>query len=130
HAGKTTERNMNGTTKTDTRNRLYGLLRRSKPGSTRPMPPAKSAERGPVLLARRDALRYQEQMDWAPTPIRNPWLEGADYRYCLGSHQLILAIRGVSASQEAAVGRAEAEFALVVAGPLLVFGSRFGATVP
>ena len=31
---------------------------------------------------------------------------------------------------EAAVGRAEAEFALVVEGPLLVFGSRFGDTLP
>jgi hypothetical protein len=121
---------MNGNAIGDQRGRFTGLLRRSNPGSTRPMPPAKSAERDPVLLARRDALRYQEQMDWAPTPIRNPWFEGADYRYRLGSHQLILAIRGVSESQEEAVGRAEAEFALVVAGPLLVFGSRFGATVP
>ncbi len=121
---------MNGNAIGDRLGRFTGLLRRSAPGSDRPMPPAKSAERDPVLLAMGDALRFQEPTDWAPIPVRNPWLEGADYRYHLGSHQLIRAIRGVSASQEAAVGRAEAELALVVAGPLLVFGSRFGATEP
>jgi hypothetical protein len=121
---------MNGNAIGDQRGRFTGLLRRSKPGSARPMPPAKSVARAPVFPAVRDDLFYQELMDWAPTPVRIPWLEGADYQYRLGSHQLILAIRGVTDRQEAAVGRDEAEFALVVEGPLLVFGSRFGVTLP
>jgi hypothetical protein len=121
---------MNGNAIGDHRGRFTGLLTRSNPGSARPMPPAKSAARDPVLPSARDDLLYQELMDWAPTPVRIPWLEGADYQYHLGSHQLILAIRGVTDRQEAAVGRDEAEFALVVEGPLLVFGSRFGVTLP
>ena len=36
----------------------------------------------------------------------------------------------MASRHEAAVGRAEAEFALVVEGPLLVFGSRFGDALP
>ena len=59
-----------------------------------------------------------------------PWLEGAEYQYRLGRHRLILALRGVPGHREAAVGRAEAEFALVVEGPLLVFGYRFGDATP
>jgi hypothetical protein len=121
---------MNGNAIGDQRGRFTGLPGRSNPGSARPMPPAKSVARDPVLPAVRDDLLYQELMDWAPTPVRIPWLEGADYQYRLGSHQLILAIRGVTDRQEAAVGRDEAEFALVVEGPLLVFGSRFGVTLP
>ena len=72
----------------------------------------------------------QDLLEWAHTPARIPWLEGAEYQYRLGSHKLILATRGVASRHEAAVGRAEAEFALVVEGPLLVFGSRFGDTLP
>lgn len=121
---------MNGNAIGDQRGRFTGLLKRSKPRSARPIARAKSAARDPVPPAAQDALLYQELMDWAPTPERIPWLEGADYQYRLGSHQLILAIRGVTDRQEAAVGRDEAEFALVVEGPLLVFGSRFGVTLP
>jgi hypothetical protein len=121
---------MNGNAIGDQRGRFTGLLTRSRPGSARPMPPAKSAARVPVLPAARDDSLYQELMDWAPTFVRIPWLEGADYQYRLGSHQLLLAIRGVTDRQEAAVGRDEAEFALVVEGPLLVFGCRFGVTLP
>ena len=83
-----------------------------------------------MLAAAGDDGLSRDLLEWAHTPARIPWLEGADYQYRLGSHQLILATCGVARCYEAAVGRAEAEFALVVEGPLLVFGSRFGDTLP
>src|SRR3954451_10298344 len=59
-----------------------------------------------------------------------PWIESAEYQYRLGRHRLTLAFPGVPSRLEAAVGGAEAEFALVVEGPLLVLGYRFGDAVP
>jgi hypothetical protein len=121
---------MNGNAKGDPVDRVTGLLRSSKAGSARPMPPAKSAELGSVLASASDDGLSRDLREWAHTPACIPWPEGADYQYRLGSHRLVLAIHGVARRCEAAVGRAEAEFALVVAGPLLVFGSRFGDTLP
>jgi hypothetical protein len=121
---------MNGNAEGAPINWLTGLRRRSKAGSARPMPPPKSAELDWVLAEARDDGLSRDRLEWAHTPARIPWLEGADYRYRLGSHQLILATCGVARRHEAAVGRAEAEFALVVEGPLLVFGSRFGDSRP
>lgn len=110
--------------------RLTGLLRGSHAGRAPPVYPPESVAFGPVAPAAHADLLCQELTDWAPTAGRISWIERANYRYHLGSHQLILAIRGVTERQRASVGRDEAEFALVVEGPLLVFGSRFGRTLP
>src|SRR3954452_5676942 len=69
-------------------------------------------------------------LSWAREPARTPSLEGAEYRYRLGRHRLTLALHGVPRRHQAAVGRAVAEFALVVEWPLLVFGYRFGNATP
>ena len=87
---------MNGNAKGDPLDRFTGLLRRSNAGSARPMPPTESAALDSVLAAASDGLLSQELMEWAHTPARIPWLEGADYQYRLGSHKLILAICGVA----------------------------------
>jgi hypothetical protein len=121
---------MKGNAKGERLDRFTGLTRRSNASWARRMSPPESAALDSVHPAARDDLTSPELMDWAPTPRRIPWLDGADYQYRLGSHELILAIRGVTERQEAAVGRDEAEFALVVEGPLLVLGSRFGVTLP
>jgi len=63
---------------------------------------------------------------WASTSVHLPWFEGAEYQFRLGSHHLILANGGLSARHEAAVGTAEVEIAMVVEGPLIVLGARFG----
>ena len=123
---------MNGHGKGHPLDRLTGLLRRSRGGIG---PPDASHRRR--TWTRRPPRRAttacpRDLLEWAHTPARIPWLEGADYQYRLGSHQLVLASCGVARRDEceAAVGRAEVEFALVVEGPLLVFGSRFGDTRP
>ena len=116
---------MNGQAKDHPFNRLEGLLRRCGAGSARLMPPESAS-----LAAAGDDGLSRDLREWAHTPARIPWLEGADYQYRLGSHRLVLATCGGARCCEAAVGRAEAEFALVVEGPLLVFGSRFGDTRP
>jgi hypothetical protein len=59
-----------------------------------------------------------------------PWPGGARYDYRRGAHELVLSSRGVDDRQAATIGRAEAEFALVVEGPLLVLGYRFGVSGP
>jgi hypothetical protein len=64
---------------------------------------------------------------WAGMSVRLPWFEKAEYRFRFGSHRLILGNQDLSARREAAVRTAEAEFALVVEGPLIVLGSRFGS---
>src|SRR5262245_10060948 len=117
---------MNGNGKGDPLNRLEGLLRGGDAVSARTMLTAKSAGLGAVLAGAGNDGGSQDLRSWAHTPARIPWLEGAEYRYRLGSHQLTLATCGVARRHEAAVGRSAAEFALVVEGPLLVFGSRFG----
>src|SRR6185312_5685886 len=123
------ERNMNGNMKAEPRNWLAGLLRSSKAGSARQIRPAQCALRD-AMVATADGGASQDLLEWAYTPARIPWLDGSEYQYRLGGHQLILATCGVGGHHEAAVGHAEAEFALVVEGPLLVFGSRFGAALP
>src|SRR3954466_2019898 len=107
---------MNGNTKAERRSRLTGLLRSSKAGAARLMPPESEA-----LAAAGDDGLSRDLREWAHAPARFPWLEGADYRYRLGCHRLVLASCSEAMCCEAAVGRAEAEFALIVEGPLLVF---------
>ncbi|WP_406696984.1 hypothetical protein V5E97_38965 [Singulisphaera sp. Ch08] len=67
---------------------------------------------------------------WLHTPARIHWPEGAAYQYRLGRHRLALTTSGVAGHHETDVAQAEAEFALVVEGPLLVLGARFGETMP
>jgi hypothetical protein len=117
---------MTGHAKDEPLNRLRGLLRGSKAGSARRIRPAQCALRD-AMVATADGGASQDLLEWAYTPARIPWLERSEYKYRLGSHQVILATCGVGGHHEAAVGHAEAEFVLVVEGPLLVFGSRFGA---
>src|SRR3954447_13665493 len=114
---------MNGNTKAKRRSRLTGLLRSGKAGSARPRPPESAS-----LAAAGDDGLSRDLREWAHAPARIPWLGGADCLYRLGSHRLVLAICGGARCCEAAVGRVE--FALVVEGPLLVLGSRFGDTLP
>src|SRR4051794_9204742 len=123
---------MNGDMNGNHLNRMTGLLRRSRAGSARPMPRTRSAATDSVLAPAGDDGLSADLREWAHTPARIPWLEGAEYLYRLGSHHLMLASRGESSPDEygAAVGRAEVQFALVVEGPLLVLGSRFGDTEP
>ena len=54
---------------------------------------------------------------------------GAEYTYRHGGHELALSLRDVTDLHAEAVAGGEAEFALVVEGPLLVLGCRFGACV-
>jgi hypothetical protein len=61
---------------------------------------------------------------------RARWHTGAEYRYRRGGHELVLALHGITDLQAEAVAGGEAEFALVVEGPLPVLGYRFGAAVP
>lgn len=63
---------------------------------------------------------------WAGTSLRLPWFEKAEYQFRFGNHRWILGDQVLSARRETAVRTAEAEFALVVEGPLIVLGSRFG----
>ena len=71
-----------------------GLLRRRKAGSARPMPrQIGGVARAPA--AGDDGLS-RDLLEWAHTPARIPWLEGADYQYRLGSHRLVLATCGVA----------------------------------
>jgi hypothetical protein len=121
---------MNGHAKDCTNNRLSGTSRRPRAQAVRPLPPAKFGAFATALAASGNAGKSQDLLEWAHTPARIPWLEGAEYQYRLGRHQLILTTCGVASRHEAAIGRAEAEFALVIEGPLLVFGSRFGDTLP
>ena len=117
---------MNGHAKDSPINRLGGLLRRRRVRSVHPLPPAE--------FAAFDAAGYdgvsQDLLEWAHTPARIPWLGGSEYQYRLGRHKLILTTCGVASRHEAAVGRAKAEFAFVIEGPLLVLGYRFGAALP
>ncbi|MBX6315668.1 MAG: hypothetical protein IRY99_22550, partial [Isosphaeraceae bacterium] len=54
----------------------------------------------------------------------------AEYRFRRGRHELVLTARGATPALVEAVARGEAEFALIVEGPLLVLGYRFGTAVP
>jgi hypothetical protein len=121
---------MNGHAKDGPINRLGCRLRRRKARSVRSLPPVEFATFDASLAATGAYGVSQDLLEWAHTPARIPWLDGAEYQYRLGSHKLILAGCGVARRYEAAVGRSEAEFALVVEGPLLVFGSRFGDNLP
>ena len=81
---------MNGHAKDSTINRLGGLLRRRRRDrSARFLPP--NSRRRSALAAAGDDGMSQDLMEWAHTPARIPWLEGAEYQYRLGSHKLILA---------------------------------------
>jgi hypothetical protein len=82
------------------------------------------------LAATGDEGAFQGPVARVHEPDRTPWLEEAEYQYRLGSHGLVLAPRGVTPRHEAAVGRAGAEFALVVEEPLFVLGYRFGDVMP
>ena len=121
---------MNGHEKGQPLSRLTGLLRH-RARSARPMPRTGSSLEKVPAPAGDDGLSPGLR-EWAHTPARIPWLEGASYQYRLGSHHLVLASCGVARCDECeeVVGRAEVECALVVEGPLLVFGSRFGDTRP
>ncbi len=111
----------------DTRiNRIEGLLRKRGARSARRIRPAELTGRVAPLVATGDEDTFQGPVEWVHESDRIPWLEGAEYQYRLGSHGLVLATRGVTPHHEAAVGRAEAEFALVVEEPLFVLGYRFG----
>jgi hypothetical protein len=116
---------MNGKTKAERRSRLTGLPRSGRAGSARPRPPKSASP-----TTRGDGGLSRDLREWAHTPARIPWPEGAVYQYRLGSHRLVLATCGGASRHDAAVGRAEAEFSLIVEGPLLVLGSRFGDTRP
>src|SRR5690242_13179326 len=112
---------MNDRAKDHPLNRIGGLLRRRRAGSDLPIGPAHLA--GPLAapVTAGDDGASEDPPSWALEPARTPSLEGAEYHYRLGRHGLTLALHGVPGRHEAAVGRAEAEFALVVEGPLLVF---------
>lgn len=118
------------TTRRTSDNRLKGLLRRSR---TRPRrssaPPAGSGPATPPRAADPDGAAH-DPAEWADGPDSTPGWAGAEYRYRLGVHQLGLSARGLSQAERAAVARATARFALVVEGPLLVLGARFGAAGP
>jgi hypothetical protein len=122
---------MNGQEKGHSLNRLTGLLRRRRTGSALPMPSTGSALET-ALAPPGDEGLSPGLLEWAHTPARIPWLEGAYYQYRLGGHHLVLASCGVARCDECevVVGRAEVECALVVEGPLLVLGSRLGDTRP
>jgi hypothetical protein len=121
-----TEGTMTGHARDTPVNRLEGLLTRRRAGSARRIRPARYAGLVTPLAAAGDDGAFRIPVAWAREPDHIPWLEGAEYQYRLGCHGLVLAIRGETEHHETAVGRAEAEFALVVEGPLLVFGYRFG----
>jgi hypothetical protein len=55
---------------------------------------------------------------------------GSYYQYRSDRHELIRVIGRIEDEHRAAIGRGDAEFALVLEGPLLVFCSRFGAALP
>ena len=105
---------MNGHAKDCTINRLGGPSRRPRAQAGRPLPPAKFGAFAPALDAAGDDIKSQDLMEWAYTPARIPWLERTEYQYRLGRHKLILATCEVASGHETAIGRAEAEFALVV----------------
>jgi hypothetical protein len=110
--------------------RMEGLLRRRRAGAADRIRPANFSGQVAPLIAAGGEGASGGPVACAHEPDRIPWLEGAEYQYRLGRHALVLAIRGMTERQEAAVGRAEAEFALGVEGPLLVIGYRFGDVVP
>jgi hypothetical protein len=117
---------MMGRAKYDPLDRIEGLLRRRETGPAPRLRTGRSTGLlGTIAAAGGDGASC-DPPSWAFEPDRIPWLEGAEYRYRHGRHGLILAIEGVTGSHEAAVGLAEAEFALIVEGPLLILGSRFG----
>ena len=113
---------MNGHEEGHPLDRLTGLPRRRRAGSAL----------GSALAPAGDEALSPGLLEWAYTPARIPWHEGAGYQYRLGSHHLVLASCGVARCDECevVVGRAKVECALVVEGPLLVLGSRFGDTRP
>src|SRR4051794_13272936 len=113
------------TMKAERGSRLTGLPRGGKARSARLMPPKSASLAWPG-----DDGLSRDLQKWTHTPARIPWLVGADYQYRIGSHRLVLATCGGAKCWEAAAGRAEAEFALVVEGPLLLLGSRFGDIRP
>ena len=55
---------------------------------------------------------------------------GVEYRCRRGGHELVLSLHGLTDLRAEAVAGGEAELALVVEGPLLVLGDRFGAAFP
>lgn len=66
----------------------------------------------------------------APQDAPGPCPEGAHYRYRRGTHELRLALLGPADRQVDDVAHGEAEFALIVEGPLIVLGYRFGEAIP
>lgn len=58
------------------------------------------------------------------------WPQGAHYRYHRGGHDLARVVHGVEDDHVEAMERGEAEFAVVLVEPLIVFCSRFGTALP
>jgi hypothetical protein len=98
---------MEGHAKDRLINRLGGLLGRRGARSVRPLPRVKSAAFEAAPAATGDGGVPRDLLEWAHTPARIPWLEGAEYQYRLGRHELTPATCGVASRPEAAVGRAE-----------------------
>ena len=90
---------MNGHEEGHPLDRLTGLMRRRRARSALDSALAPDGGLSPGLL------------EWAYTPARIPWQEGAYYQYRLGSHHLDLASCGVARCDECevVVGRAEVE---------------------
>lgn len=106
-------------------NRLEGLTRRPRSPITR-----RPHDGDPWLLDVPGLVNHYHPAWRAGRHATVPVNPGAEYRYRVACHELNLAISGVTPRQAAAVRHGVAEFALAVAGPLLVFSYRFGAAVP
>ena len=63
-------------------------------------------------------------------PGRTAYPEATQYTYDAGGHELLLILSRPSAREVSAIRSAEAEFALVVDGDLIVFLYRFGDGLP
>jgi hypothetical protein len=114
---------MTGQTRDSPNDPLEGLSKTRRAGSD-------GAGQVSPLIAPGARGAFQDPKARAFVPDRMPGLVAAEYQYRLGTHRLVLSVSGATEQHEAAVGRAEAEFMLVVEGPLLVLGYRFGEGTP
>jgi len=65
-----------------------------------------------------------------PNPSYAAQIEGVQYNYSNGEHELVVTLRGAEGQHAAAVSQGEAGFALVDESPLLVLCARFGDDLP
>ncbi|SIO65877.1 hypothetical protein SAMN05444166_7870 [Singulisphaera sp. GP187] len=106
--------------------RLEGFLKRRDAERTQRIRPAQVGS----LAALGEDQRSRNLSAWLHAPECIAWPAGAEYLFRLGRHRLALSTSGGAGRHERAVARAEAEFALVVEGPLFVIGARFGTAMP